>query len=248
MVTFDARVPGTPARTWLDEPRLRELPEVGLPGRGVVVLAAHPDDETLGAGHLIAELALRGRAPVVVVVSDGAAGVGETGETGEAGGPLAVRRAAELREALGELAPGVEPVLLGHPDGGLREAADAVEHQLEAIVADRAGTDDPVTTLVSTWTGDGHRDHRVLGEIAAAVARRHGLAHWQYPLWLWHWASPASPEVPWGRLRRLPVGGDAATRRGRAVDAHVSQVAGPPALVPHDLRRILGRGGARTRS
>jgi hypothetical protein len=37
----------------------------------VMVLAPHPDDESLGCGGLIAELAENGRPPVIVVMSDG---------------------------------------------------------------------------------------------------------------------------------------------------------------------------------
>ncbi|PWD51553.1 hypothetical protein C8046_13765 [Serinibacter arcticus] len=239
MVTFDAREPGTPARTWLRDPRLAALPELGLPGRGVVVLAAHPDDETLGAGNLVAELALRGRAPTVVVVTDGAAAPGADG-TRDPG--LASRRAAELREAVAELAPGADLVTLRFPDGGLREDRDAVRTWLERLVRDRDVAGTPVTTLVAPWSGDGHRDHRVLGEIAGEVARRHGLTLWEYPIWMWHWADPTTAEVPWETLRTFAGGPEAAARRSRALDAHASQVAGPDALVPHDLRRITGRG------
>lgn len=228
---FDAREPGTPARTWLADPRLAALPTLGLPGRGVLVLAAHPDDETLGAGGLLAELDLRGRAATVVVVTDGGDGAAE----------VAVRD-AELRDALGELAPSGDLRRLGVPDGGLREAREDVAAALADILRDRADGEDPVRLVVAPWRGDGHRDHRVLGEIAADLARSHGLPLWEYPIWMWHWADPSTPEVPWASMRRLGAGGEAAARRARALDAHSSQVAGPHAVVPHDLRRITGRG------
>lgn len=233
-MTFDAREPGTPARAWLGSERLAALPALGLPGSGVVVLAAHPDDEVLGAGNLLAELDLRGRPALVVVVTDGAAGTSD----GAPSPGLAARRDAELREALALLAPGSEIVTLDVADGGLREARDDVVVRIDALLTARGG----VATIVAPWRGDGHRDHRVLGEIAADAARRHGAALWEYPLWLWHWADPSSPGVPWERLRRLRGSGEAAARRARAVDAHASQVAGPDAVVPHDLRRITGRG------
>jgi LmbE family N-acetylglucosaminyl deacetylase len=54
---------------------LRALPLVGVDvitnGNVVMVLAPHPDDETLGCGGLITELTAKGRPPVVVVVTDG---------------------------------------------------------------------------------------------------------------------------------------------------------------------------------
>ena len=231
MVRFDAREPGTPARTWLADQRLAALPRLGLPGRGVLVLAAHPDDETLGAGGLLAEVDLRGRAATVVVVTDGGDGAAE----------VAVRD-AELRDALGELTPSSVLRTLGVPDGGLREARQDVAAALADLVRERADGEDPVRLVVAPWRGDGHRDHRVLGEIAADLARSHALPLWEYPIWLWHWADPATAEVPWCSMRRLVAGGEAAARRARALDAYPSQVAGPDAVVPHDLRRITGRG------
>lgn len=230
-MTFDAREPGTPAGTWLADPRLAALPDLGLPGRGVLVLAAHPDDETLGAGGLLAELDLRGRAATVLVATDGGAGAAP-----------AAARAAELRDALGELAPAAELHTLGVADGGLREARAAVAASLADLVRERADGEDPVRLIVAPWRGDGHRDHRVLGEIAADLARSHGLPLWEYPIWLWHWADPTTAEVPWPSMRRVTVSGEAAARRARALDAYPSQVAGPAAVVPHDLRRVTGRG------
>ncbi|MBE9941515.1 hypothetical protein G8C60_20535, partial [Cellulosimicrobium cellulans] len=73
MVTFDHREPGTSEDAWvragiLDVPRL-DVGEVAH----LVVLAAHPDDESFGAAGLVHELAGRGAAVTVVVASDGEA-------------------------------------------------------------------------------------------------------------------------------------------------------------------------------
>ncbi|MBI3819632.1 MAG: PIG-L family deacetylase [Planctomycetes bacterium] len=65
--------------------------------RRVVVLAPHPDDEVLGCGGMIAFHALRGDVPVVVFLSDGAAG----DPTGNARDLTKLRR-DEARAALAE--------------------------------------------------------------------------------------------------------------------------------------------------
>ena len=49
-----------------------DLDQVSPDGTSLVV-APHPDDESLGCGGLIAESCARGRPPVVVVMTDGAA-------------------------------------------------------------------------------------------------------------------------------------------------------------------------------
>ncbi|WP_169925977.1 PIG-L family deacetylase [Serinibacter salmoneus] len=234
---FDAREPGTPAAVWLSEPRLEDLPRLGLPEGPTLVLAAHPDDETIGAGGLIAELALLGRPPLVVIATDGAAAAGEVD------GALAERRAEELREALEQLAPGLEPVLLALPDGEVREHRADLTARLAALLEEQEPS---ITTIVAPWRDDAHRDHRILGEVAAELAATRGTTLWEYPLWMWHWATPETPQVPWARMHRLLLQGEAAARRARAVDCHTSQVtpsaAGEPPVVPHDLRRITGRG------
>ena len=66
------------AGEWLHRAE-RDLPlEAGLdrllgPGGGALVLAPHPDDESLGTGGLIAACVAEGRRVHVAVVSDGAA-------------------------------------------------------------------------------------------------------------------------------------------------------------------------------
>ncbi|WP_162251716.1 PIG-L family deacetylase [Cellulomonas sp. Root137] len=218
-MTFDGRAPGTPADTWFADARFRDLPALALRRTGrTVVVAAHPDDETLGAGGILAELADAGHPAEVVVVSDGSAShPGSPTLTPEA---LVGVRSAEVREAVRLLSPDSPVTLLGHRDGGLREARDAVEADLRTLLADGP----PVDQLVAPWRGDGHRDHRIVGEVCATLADELGCALLEYPLWLWHWATPADPRVPWDRLRVVDLADRSVVRKHRAVAAHATQV------------------------
>nr|WP_244638814.1 bifunctional PIG-L family deacetylase/class I SAM-dependent methyltransferase [Frigoribacterium sp. CFBP 13729] len=227
----------------------------------VVVLAAHPDDETLGAGSLIAQLVRHGRAVTVVVVTDGAAS--HPRSTSTPAGSLRELRLAEARAALDELvglgdpaglrhraeqsaqsAPSaqsaqsaqsalsaqsaqsalIELVALGVPDGGLREARDDVHRQLADLLSERR----PVLVL-APWRGDGHRDHRVLGEVAAELVGGDGSALpdarlLEYPIWMWHWGGPDHPDVPWDALVRVDGGEEAGLAKQRALARYSSQV------------------------
>lgn len=217
MVTFDARAAGTPPEAW-DE-RLAALPTWPLPRDGrTVVVAAHPDDETLTAGGLLAELAAVGRPADVVVVSDGAAS--HPGSPTLTPADLARRRADEVRRAVEVLSPASDVTLLGYADGGLREARDAVAADLRRVLSTGA----PVRTLVTTWRGDAHRDHRVLAEVCADLADEHACTLVEAPLWLWHWATPDDDAVPWDALRALPLSDHAVVLKQRAVAAHATQV------------------------
>lgn len=227
-MTFDGRASGTPAATWSADPRFRDLPALALRRTGrTVVVAAHPDDETLGAGGILAELADAGCPAEVVIVSDGSAS--HPGSPTLDPDALAACRWAEVVEAVHLLSPDSPITMLGHPDGGLREVRDAIESDLRALLSDGH----PVEQLVATWRGDGHRDHRIVGEVCATLADELGCTFLEYPLWLWHWATPDDPRVPWDRLRVVELADSSVVRKHRAVAAHATQVA-PLSADPHD--------------
>ncbi len=236
MVTFDARAAGTSPDVW-DEP-LAALPTWVLPREGrTVVVAAHPDDETLTAGGLLAELAAAGHPADVVVVSDGSGS--HPGSPTLDPTALARRRVDEVRRAVEILSPASGVTLLGHQDGGLREARDAIAADLRKILTQGP----PVRTIVTTWRGDAHRDHRVLAHVCDELATELGATLAEAPLWLWHWATPDDPAVPWSTLRALPLSDHALVLKQRAVAAHETQVqplsdhpADAPVLHPRFLR------------
>jgi LmbE family N-acetylglucosaminyl deacetylase/SAM-dependent methyltransferase len=219
VVTFDGRAPGTSPEVWSDDARYRALHTLPRPGAGrVVVVAAHPDDETLGAGGLLAELAAAGRPGEVVVVTDGAASHPGSPTIGPA--ELRDRRAAEVRAAVAVLSPGARVTLLGHPDGAVRDCRPSITADLRRILRDGPAP----ALVVAPWRGDGHRDHRVTGEICDELARELDVPFVEYPIWLWHWGSPDDPRVPWDRLRALPLADRSVVLKHRAVAEHRTQV------------------------
>ncbi|WP_430592425.1 PIG-L family deacetylase [Humidisolicoccus flavus] len=175
------------------------------PGSPVLVLAAHPDDETLGAGGLLHRLSTAGHTVTVIVASDGAAG----------GSALA--RSDELRAAVELLAPDASLVELGFADGGLRETREELRNALQPYFDALP----PNGAVVAPWRGDGHRDHRIVGEIAQGLVGDRMLL--EYPIWMWHWAHPDSAEIPVATLRSITV--DAAMKRA-AIACFPSQTEG----------------------
>lgn len=223
MVSFDAATPGTPEKVWAATPHLRDRPRVLLDRYdALVVIAAHPDDEVLGAGLLMTEAAARGMPVSVIVVTDGAASSPEQ--------DLAHTRRLETTEAVAMLAPRAHVEFLGFPDGATREHRAEIVGELRHVLRD-AG---PRTILAAPWRGDGHRDHRVIGEIMAEVAGENTLL--EYPIWMWHWAHPDRTRLPWDRLEELP--GDGSVKR-RALGVFRSQTSGPqPVLRPEMLQHF----------
>jgi LmbE family N-acetylglucosaminyl deacetylase/SAM-dependent methyltransferase len=226
VVTFDGSAAGTSADIWESDPRLHDRRELDLESvTSLLVVAAHPDDETLGAGGLIAACAARGIRVRVVVVTDGAAAPPEPG--------TAARRAREVRRAVAELAPAARLDLLGFADGGTSGDRAAISAALAPIIAAL-----PRGALVAApWRGDGHVDHEVVGAVCAELAAPLAVALVEYPIWLWHWARPDFVEVPWDALVAVPS--DRATK-SRALAHHASQIGGPrPVVRPEVIGNAL---------
>jgi LmbE family N-acetylglucosaminyl deacetylase len=113
-------------------------------GSRFLLLAAHPDDEVLGAGGTLHLLAARGAEVQVVIFSRGEAwGDGEV-------------RAAESRKAAETLGH-PEPVFLDFPDRGFRERLSQVEKRIADLLKD--GPWDVVFCPAPTEI---HPDHRAL--------------------------------------------------------------------------------------
>jgi len=188
----------------------------------LVVVAAHPDDECLGAGPLVADAADLGIEVVLLALTDGEGSHPHSPSLGR--GAMAARRRAEAEHSLGVLAPGARLVRAGLPDGRLGSHHDEVVAAVRDLIDDR-------TLVLAPWTADGHPDHDAAGRGAAeavaggAIARSEGrgpgLAH--YLVWFWHWSTP--DDLPWEDV--LVVDGSLAgiDRASRAVESHHSQVA-----------------------
>ncbi|MGH9069309.1 MAG: PIG-L deacetylase family protein, partial [Acidimicrobiales bacterium] len=157
-----------------------EGPAVGLPAFGrVLVLAAHPDDESLGCAGTIAQLADLGAEVTIVFATDGDATRGSSMGR-EATGRLRRREAEAACQVLGV----GRPRFLGYPDGGLPGMVDDLAQAIAALV----GEVGPEVALLP-WFLDGHRDHRALSTALALAAAgaswtgRPELMVWGYETW-----------------------------------------------------------------
>jgi LmbE family N-acetylglucosaminyl deacetylase len=239
--SFTAAGPGTSAAVWTShlDPDCREaatLEDV----RRVVVVGAHPDDECLGAGGLVATACSLDLRVDLVCATDG--------EGSHPRSPthtptdLGNRRATEWIH--GARALGVDLTRtrrLRLPDGGL----DAHVGDLTTILVELVG-DGRDTVIAAPWADDGHPDHEAVGRAASAAARRTGAQLWEFPIWFWHWANPRDPRAR--RLRPLSLDETAVDRKRRAIAAHRSQVSdlstldGDQTLLTPALLAHFGRG------
>ena len=232
---------GTSTTEWLDWQR--EFPELNLDDcPGLVLVAPHPDDETLGFGATAATLRARGVEVQVVSVSDGGGAFPELSRRERTW--LESDRRAELRRAT-EILGLSAPVCLGLPDG---EVSDH-ETELTARLAGLLETGPTGVWCAATWRGDGHPDHEAVGRASAAAAERSGAVLLEYPVWMWHWAVPDGDAVPWHRMSKTRLDRAAMARKRRAAKVFRTQLTprepGVEAILPPlVVRRLLAVGEA----
>lgn len=201
--------------------------------RRLVVLAAHPDDEVLGVGGLMAAAHRRGIEVVALCLSDGSAS--HPGSPTLSPAELAIRRRAEVDSATSVL--GIEPTRwCGLGDGTLADHEDEIETIVEHTLAEQPETP---TALLAVWAHDGHPDHEAVGRGARRVGDRCGVPAWMYPIWMWHWATPDDPDIPWERMRTFVLDDDLEAAKREAVQAFDTQIR-PLSPAPEDAT-VLGR-------
>ena len=187
--------------------------------RGLVVVAPHPDDESLGCGGLIAACGDAGLPVTLIIVSDGTGSHPSSPRHPPA--RLASLRRSEATEAARRL--GLERGALHFLDLPDRDVP-AAGPDAEAAVDRIAGLSAAADVIAVTWRHDPHCDHRASFRLARrAAARVPGAALWEYPVWglTLPAETPLDEEATAGV--RVPVGRFLPTKRA-AIAAHASQV------------------------
>lgn len=154
----------------------------------LMAVHAHPDDEVMGTGGLLARCAAEGIRTVLVTCTNGEQGDGpggvKPGEPGHDAAEVAERRLAELRESA-ELLDVAHLELLGYRDSGMDgwSANDHPEAFANIPPDESAGR---LTALMERYRpqvvvtydengGYGHPDHIQAHRIAMAAAERSGV-------------------------------------------------------------------------
>jgi LmbE family N-acetylglucosaminyl deacetylase len=204
---FDSRNLGTPDSYWQAE--LANAPSWTPPEGPVVVVAAHPDDETFGAGGLIHSCASAGHEVVVITVTDG------EGARTDLAHPGTIRR-RELRAALSCLSGRyIQWHRLGMPDGNVVSHESFVERAIKTRLP--AGA-----TLIAPFEHDGHPDHGAVARICIEIGQRRDISVLRYPIWAWHHSSPGDWQE--GEFVRFELSEPAQLAKARAIRCFASQL------------------------
>ena len=218
--------------------------------RSCLVLAPHPDDETLGCGVTIMRKVDAGTPVQVAVVSDGS-----TYPPHKTAEQNIATRDAELRAACKVLGLDDESVIhLSFPETQLHLAGEA----LVDAVSDLVKKSSPEDVLV-TSEADPHSDHAALGEATRRALAGTSVRLCFYPIWQWErprsWVRTLQGS---SRPERVSTAGYL-ERKKTALDSYWSQLsvgAGGElteeiGLVPSFIRRFMGadaRSSSRSRN
>jgi LmbE family N-acetylglucosaminyl deacetylase len=226
---FSPSQPGPGEEEW--ELALAHVPPIEIPRGRIVVVAPHPDDETLGAGGVIATAVAAGSPVRIVSCTDGEAAYPVPGL-----GPV---RRLELDAAVDRLVGSVDGdrrsvscVFLGLPDGALLEAESTLEARLAEVIAS-------ADLVVAPWSGDGHPDHEVVGRVCRRLCAERGQPLLSYPIWAWHWAEPAT--LVDDSMVRLELSDEARRAKASGLRAFATQTSGThgaPMLPSHVLEHF----------
>ena len=200
-----------------------QLPVRSLDVTGpVLVVAPHPDDETLGCGGAIAQLRAQGVAVYILVVSDGTQSHPNSRQY-----PAPALRQLRESETLAAMAllgvPKNAVTFLGLPDGAIPPLhSDAATSALDRCQACITGISPK--TIFLPYRHDPHPDHRASWQLMrrAAMALPHQPRLIEYPVWDWDPAQRGNLPTgyyPW----RLDVSAHQVAKRA-AVACYCSQI------------------------
>jgi LmbE family N-acetylglucosaminyl deacetylase len=132
--------------------------------RRVLVVAAHPDDDTIGCGGTMAMVSGAGGTVGVAYLTDGSQS--HPGSRRFSPADVAAIRESEARDALGELGVTADPLFFRLPDSALASIARDERTRVVSRLAEFVRSFEP-DLILAPWERDPHSDHIA----AAAIAR-----------------------------------------------------------------------------
>jgi LmbE family N-acetylglucosaminyl deacetylase len=198
-----------------------QLADIIGPGR-CVVLAPHPDDESLGCGGLIASSVADGRPPSVLILTDGTGSHPNSAEY-----PPDRLRALRRQEAITAVTalglPSDHIHFIDQKDTAAPTGGSGFDAIIQMIL--RLTSPGSVTAILAPWRHDPHCDHEAAALLAERLATLLNIRLVSYPVW--GWALPPSIDIDelLGTGWRLDISRYLQAKR-RAIGAHRSQHGG----------------------
>ena len=233
---------GTSQDAWKNWSGLQDMPRFDIaksfaPHQRVCIFAPHPDDEVLGCGGLLQQLAANGNPIVLIHVTNGTQSHPNSHVYSQE--KLNIIRPQESIRALEVLsvAHQVMTIALDLTDGNVFAQQDQFHQKLSTIIK-------PNDILITPFMHDGHPDHEATGQVVVSFAKQHHLACYQVLIWAWHWAKPADSRIPWHCAMRVDLTTEQLQRKIEAIACFESQITAddstgnPPILSAQTIARV----------
>lgn len=210
-----------------------QLPETVLTWGKTLVVAPHPDDESLGCGGAIALLREYEIEVKVLVLSDGT--LSHPNSVKFSPEKLRDLREREMIDALAHLGvPATAVEFFRYKDRSVPNETSADFENAVAQCRDYLEKIIPQTILVP-WRRDPHPDHRAAYSLIKAASEKRTRII-EYPIWLWEIAESAdAPRFDEVSAWRLNIE-KSFEKKQRAIRAHVSQTTDLIDDDPHAFR------------
>jgi LmbE family N-acetylglucosaminyl deacetylase len=193
----------------------------------LIVLAPHPDDETIALGGALFDWFRDGKNVHELFVSDGGASHSYLSLT-------EIRR-KEAEKALAALQLYRAATFCGLPDSKL----DRHQSDIEAAVVEQLPGRGQRCAVISPLLGDGHADHDAVALAAKSVAASYPsvVSHWSYGVWTW--MKNVDHDALVG-AQRLTMSAQARLAKRNAINAYRSQVSDDlgQQIVPNELLNV----------
>jgi LmbE family N-acetylglucosaminyl deacetylase len=169
----------------------------------LLVVVAHPDDETFGTGSAIANAAEQGVEVTVVCATRGEMGEDTSGTT-HSPEELAVVREGELRTAA-KLLGAADVRVLDFADSGMDGpmpdralAGVPIDEVADAVAREMADVDPDVVIALDPGMPEDHRDHCRIGAATTTAFERVARPDAR----LYYWTLPRSTMIEWQKVMR----------------------------------------------
>jgi LmbE family N-acetylglucosaminyl deacetylase len=205
---------------------LRLHSSVYTPRGPVVIIAPHPDDETLGCGGLIALLTCQGASVHVVFLTDGEAShVGHPDVTPATVGRMRRDEAHAALTLLARRALSPSAMFLGFPDGRLDRLSSSESKKLHTALAEIFRRVQPAAVFAPYRHG-GSTEHTAASTFTRAACAAAGVAELlEYPIWAWWNPFRLLPQFRLGAENfRLPLDSQLRSLKRAALACHRTQV------------------------
>ncbi len=233
---------GTSQDAWQNWQGLQDLPRLDIATcfpaqQRVCIFAPHPDDETLGCGGLLQQLAANGNPITIIHVTNGTQSHPDSSlYSPETLNTIRPKESLDALKVLG-IASQVTTIALDLSDGNVFTEQALFQQKLATIIQ-------PDDILVTPFRFDGHPDHEATGQVVTAFAKRHRLDCYQVLIWAWHWAEPADSRIAWHWAARVDLSTEQLQRKAQAIACFESQITvdestgNPPILSEQTIARI----------